>query len=216
METARGVADTYMWMDESNQPRYSIGRDCYPLLGLMRLYDFTGDLRYLDFGRRQAKRILADQSSDGSFARQGGIGLSGGGCNKNAMKMISFGSGLLTPVAALAWALRDKRHPEDFMEKMGKWYELVLSLQHPEGFWSDLKNPDISRNTIPGGLLFSLPAYGRLANDRRWEKAIEKYLNYALESEDYLLGTHSFQAVRFAGFYEMEKQQTEIIESIQQ
>lgn len=204
LETARWVADTFMRMEETNQPRYSIGRDAYPLAGLMTLYDYTNDRRYLDFGRKLAVRLLATQTASGGFSGQGNVGI-GGKSNLWEERDIFIFSGLLAPIALLEWALRDNRHPPGFREQMGKWFELVLSFQTAQGWWP--QDPEGARSyaLLPAGLLFSLSAYHRLFGDKRGLAALQRYLDYALAQKEFTLGTHSFLAVLYASFYEMEK-----------
>ena len=204
LETARGVADTFMRMDTSNQPRYSIGRDIYPLAGLMTLYDYTSEKRFLDFGRELAQRLLATQTNAGGFSGQGGAGAMTGATNRWYEKDISFGNGLLAPIGLLEWALRDSRHPEGLREQMQKWVELVLTLQSDSGTWPR-QEAGSSYTLIPAGLLFSLSACHRLWGEIRGIQALERYIDYALTHKDFLLGTHSFLAVLYASFYEMER-----------
>jgi hypothetical protein len=207
LETARAVADTWMWRETTNEPRHAMGRDAYPLAGVMTLYDYTGDERYLDFGRQLVTRLLATQTPGGGFTGQGGVGLLGGRGNVGGDKDISFGNGLLAPIGLFEWALRDQRHPPKFREQMTRWYELVLSMQQADGGWPQgSKEGNPSYPLIAAGLLFTFSAYHRLWNDARGLRALRRYLECALARGEFLLGTHSFLAVLYATFFEMEVQ----------
>ena len=157
LELSRSVAGVYMAMEWALQPRSAMGRDSYPLTCLMALWDHTSDPLYLDFARQMCVRLLSTQQPDGGFSSQAGAGVLTGVSAKPGMRDIHFGSGILSPIALLEWATRDPdRWPADFLPRLRKWADLMLSLQKPDGHWYVEGRSDEPYTLTGSGTLWSL------------------------------------------------------------
>jgi hypothetical protein len=198
LDVCRAVAGVYMAMESMHQPRFCMGRDAYPVTSLLALWDYTAEPLYLDFARQTVVRLLATQMEDGGFSGQAGAGVfSGMSCLPGA-NSISFGSGLLAPVALLEWAVRDDRWPSDFPDRLRRWMDLMLRLQPAGGIWLN-KWPDGTPYPLIGsGALFSLVKAGQLLNDGRAAAAVCKFVSAMNASRDCVNGTHAFLSPLYA------------------
>ncbi|MBI4024205.1 MAG: hypothetical protein HY360_04435 [Verrucomicrobia bacterium] len=197
-EVARSMAGVYMAMEWALQPRACMGRDAYPLACLMSLWDYTAEPLYLDFARQTALRLLATQSEDGGFSGQAGAGVLGGASCLPAAESISFGSGLLAPIALLEWASRDSRWPSDFKARLKKWTDLMLRLQPADGVWLNGGSKGAPYPLIGSGALFSLVKAGQILHDCRCREAVRKYLSSMNARRECVNGTHSFLSALYA------------------
>lgn len=198
LDVARSLAGVYMAMEAAQQPRAVMGRDAYPLACLMSLWDYTGEALYLDFARQTALRLLATQEPDGGFDGQAGAGvLTGVSCITHP-KSISFGSGLLAPIALIEWATRDKRWPANFKERLRRWADLMVRLQPVDGVWLSNGSKGNPYALIGGGALFSLVKAGELLNDKRCREAVRRFLHTMNATRDCVSGTHAFLGAMYA------------------
>jgi hypothetical protein len=198
IELARSVAGVYMAMEWGLQPRAAMGRDTYPLTCLMALWDFSADQLYLDFARQTAIRLLSTQQEDGSFSSQAGAGVLTGVSAKMGPRDIHFGSGILSPIALLEWATRDRRWPSDFIPRLRRWADLMLRLQKPDGHWY-VEGKSNEPYTLTGsGSLCSLIRAGQILKDPTCFKAVEHYLRSMNEKQSVVLGTHAFLSAQYA------------------
>ncbi len=198
LEICHSMAGVFMAMEWSRQPRFCMGRDAYPLTSLMALWDYTAEALYLDFARQTAIRLLATQVEDGGFDGQAGAGTFAGGACLSGMNSISFGSGLLAPIAILEWATRDNRRPDDFIPRLRQWADLMLRLQPPDGVWLQGGTGGNPYALIGSGALFSLIKAGEILNDSRCIEAVRKCLKTMNARNDCVNGTHSFLSALYA------------------
>lgn len=198
LEVARAMAGTYMAMDSFQQPRSAIGRDAYPVTTLIALWEATGDDLYRDFARQNCLRLLRSQNEDGGFSGQAGAGTFSGICSRPAKQSISFGSGLLAPIALLTWAEADPRWPEDFLPRLERWTNLMLQLEDKEnGGWWD--RPDGQPYALIGtGALYSLSKAGKILNNPRCAEAIGRFVRPIEDKQGGIYGTHAFLACAYA------------------
>jgi hypothetical protein len=174
-----------------------MGRDTYPIKSLLALWDYSSEWIYLDFARKTALRLLSTQCADGGFSGQAGAGVMSGVAGLQVEKSISFGSGILAPIALFEWAMRDKRHPADLKGKIRKWADLMIELQSEEGYWPNPSN-GTKYTLIGAGALFSLVAAGKLLEDKRCLDAVGRFLDYTDANNDFVDGTHSFLQAQYA------------------
>ena len=198
LELSRSVGGVYMAMEWALQPRSAIGRDSYPITCLMALHDYDPQPLYLDFSRQMVTRLLATQQPDGGFSSQAGAGVLTGVSAKPGVRDIHFGSGILSPFAILEWALRDNRWPDDFLPRLRKWADLMLSLQKEDGHWYVEGRSDEPYTLTGSGTLFTLIWAGQILNDPSCFVAVQKYLDAMNAKNLPVLGTHSFLSAQYA------------------
>ena len=198
LDIARSVAGVYMAMEWAHQPRFCMGRDAYPLTCLMALWDYTAEPLYLDFARQTAGRLLATQLPDGGFGGQAGAGTMSGTSCLTGPDSISFGSGLLAPLAFLEWAIRDDRRPSDFCERLRRWADLMLRLQPADGIWLNGGSKGTPYTLIGAAALFSMVKASQILGDPRYAGAVRKYLSTMNAAKDCVHGTHSFLSAQYA------------------
>jgi hypothetical protein len=198
LELARSVAGVYMAMEWALEPRIAIGRDSYPLSCLMALWDHAPEPMYLDFAKQMATRLLSTQQPDGGFTGQAGAGVLTGTSCVPGVRDIHFGNGILSPIALLEWATRDTRWPPEFVPKLRKWADLMLSLQKEDGHWY-VEGKSNEPYTLTGSAtLWSLIKAGQILNDPRCIDAVRRYLDAMNSKEAVVLGTHAFLSVQYA------------------
>lgn len=198
LEVARSVAGVYMAMEWAHQPRFCVGRDAYPLTCLMALWDYTAEPLYLDFARQTATRLLATQLPDGGFAGQAGAGAMSGTSCLSGPESISFGSGLLAPLALLEWAIRDHRWPSDFRERLRNWADLMLRLQPADGIWLNGGSKGTPYTLIGAAALFSMVKAREILEEPRYVEAVRRYLATMNANRDCVHGTHAFLSAQYA------------------
>jgi hypothetical protein len=198
LELSRSMAGVYMAMEWALQPRSAIGRDAYPLTCLMALYDRDPQPLYLDFAKQTVERLLSTQNPDGSFSAQAGAGVLTGVSCKTGARDIHFGSGILSPIAILEWAIRDDRWPGDFRERLKKWADLMAALQKEDGHWYVEGKSDEPYTLTGSATVFSLVKAAELLGDAKYLAPVRKYLQAMNERKSVVLGTHSFLSVQYA------------------
>ncbi len=198
LDVARAVAGTFMAMESFQQPRSAIGRDAYPVTTLIALWEVTGDDIYRDFARQTCLRLLKSQSEDGGFSGQAGAGTFSGICARPAKQCITFGSGLLAPIALLTWAAADPRWPDDFVPRLERWVELMLKLEDKEhGGWWDRPGGQ-PYDLIGTGALFSLSKAGEFLADSNCARALKRFVQRINRKQGGIYGTHAFLACAYA------------------
>jgi len=198
LDVARAVAGSFMSMESFQQPRSAIGRDAYPVTTLIALWECTGDEIYRDFARQTCLRLLRSQEPDGGFSGQAGAGTFSGICAPPAKNSISFGSGLLAPIALLTWASADPRWPEDFLPRLRRWADLMLELEdRGGGGWWD--RPDGQPYALIGaGAMYSLSKAADLLEDPDCARAVQRYVRAMNRAKTGIFGTHAFLACAYA------------------
>ncbi len=198
LEVARAVAGVFMAMEWALEPRIAIGRDAYPLTCMMSLWDYTADQLYLDFAKQMATRLLSTQQPDGGFSGQAGAGVLTGVSCRPGVRDIHFGCGILSPFAFLEWAIRDKRWPDDFIEHVRRWADLMLAQQKPDGHWYVEGKSNEPYHLTGSGTMFTLVKAGEILKDPKCLDAVRRYLTAMNQKKAYVLGTHSFLSCQYA------------------
>ena len=196
LDVSRSVIDVFMAVERAQQPRFCMGRDAYPLAGMMALWDYCAESQYLDFALQTAHRLVATQMPDGGFAGQAGAGAFSGTSCKVADNSISFGNGLLAPLGLMEWAVRDERRDPEIMAAIRKWADLMLRLQPQAGAWTHKK--DVPYPLIGAGALFSLTKAGELLSDSRCAAAVSRFLEAMDQTGNFVAGVHSFLPLMYA------------------
>jgi hypothetical protein len=193
LDVSTELASTYINLQTANLPRAAIGRDAWPVTGLMELHDHTADALYLRAARRIIHALLRTQQPDGGFSSQAGAGRLSGIASIPAKTSIGFGSGLLAPVAIFEWARRDAENlPQDFSQRIVQWAKLMQDCQQAEGYWSQNQEIPVPYPLIATSAFFTLPQAARFANNQDLVALLAKVVNYLEESESYVNGTHAF------------------------
>jgi hypothetical protein len=164
----------------------------------MALHDYDPQPLYLDFSRQMVMRLLSTQQPDGGFSSQAGAGVLTGVSAKPGVRDIHFGSGILSPFAILEWATRDNRWSDDFLPRLRKWADLMLSLQKEDGHWYVEGRSDEPYTLTGSGTLFTLIRAGQILNDPSCFIAVQKYLEAMNAKNLPVLGTHSFLSAQYA------------------
>ena len=198
LELSRSLAGVYMAMESALEPRSAIGRDAYPISCLMALWDHDPQPLYLDFARQTAIRLLSTQNPDGSFSAQAGAGVLTGVSCRTRPGDIHFGSGILSPIALLEWATRDNRWPDDFLPRLRRWADLMLSLQKSDGHWYVEGGSNEPYTLTGSATLWSLIKAGQILNDPSCLEAVRRYLDSMNAKNMVVLGTHSFLSAQYA------------------
>ncbi len=193
LEMARSVAGVYMAAEWANEPRHYIGRDAYPVVGLLTLWDYSADSLYLDFAFQTIRRLVATQNADGGFSGQGGVGVYSGSSCTQAPEDIGFACGLLSPLAIVEWAVRDEARALPVVrDALRRWLDLMFRLQPEDGVWLSHGSKGDPYALICAAALGSVIYAGRLLNDPRAVDSIRRMLDSMNTSELHVAGTHSF------------------------
>ncbi|MBI4027496.1 MAG: hypothetical protein HY360_21095 [Verrucomicrobia bacterium] len=198
LDVSRSLAGVFMAMEWAHQPRFCMGRDAYPVTGLLTLWDYTAEPLYLDFARQEILRLMDTQAEDGGFSGQAGAGILTGTSCRPEKDSIGFGSGCLAPLAWLEWAIRDQRWPDDFRPRLRRWADLMLRLQPADGVWLDGGSKGKPYPLIGSTALFSLVKAGRILDDPRCVAAVTRFLKSMTENNGCVNGTHAFLSALYA------------------
>jgi len=190
LQTAEGVAHQFLSLHRSNWPRRTVGRGCYPVLGFLSLYDYTGDHRYLNFAREVLHDLAATQRPDGDMGQEAGIGLYGE-CNNVGGHWPTAG---LNFEVMVEYLLRAGSDPvvEDMMRKVADW---TVERQGEDGSWRGgypLITAYVVKNLLCAGLLLREP---------RYFKAIKRTVRWFLAARQ-SFGTHAYTVLKNFPFYE--------------
>jgi hypothetical protein len=196
LDVARAVLGSYMANETALQPRGVIGRDAFPIVSLLLLWDYTAEPMYWSFARQTAIRLMRTQQPDGGFSGQAGAGVFTGISALPASHSIHFGSGCLAPIAWMEWAAREPHLPADFLLRLQRWRDLVLQLQQPDGQWHN--SAGIPYPLTGSTMMFSLCEAGRLLDDPRCIDAVDRFLGAMNVAGDCVNGTHSFISALYA------------------
>lgn len=193
LEMARSMAGVFMAAEWANEPRHYIGRDVYPVAGLMTLWDYSADTLYLDFAHQAIRRLVATQNDDGGFSGQGGVGVYSGSACTQAAEDIGFACGLLSPLAIVEWAIRDQgRAMPVVRDALRRWLDLMLRLQPEDGIWLSHGSKGEPYALICAAAMGSVVHAGRLLGDPRHTESIRRMLDSMNASNLHVAGTHSF------------------------
>ncbi|MBE2205550.1 MAG: hypothetical protein IAE94_14555 [Chthoniobacterales bacterium] len=193
LEITRSVIGVYMAAEWANEPRHYIGRDAYPVVSLLTVWDYTADQLYLDFARQTITRLVSTQNDDGGFSGQGGVGIYSGTSCTEAKEDIGFACGLLSPLAIVEWAIRDpERALPVVRDSLKRWLALMLRAQPEDGIWLSHGSKGEPYALICAAALGSVIYAGRLLDDRRCVEAIRRMLESMNATNFHVAGTHSF------------------------
>lgn len=196
LDMARALLGSYMANESALQPRGVIGRDAYPIVGLLMLWDYTAEPMYFSFARQTALRLLRSQMPDGGFSGQAGAGVFSGVSALPGPNGIHFGSGCLAPIALFEWLRRESQFPHDLHERLRHWTNLVLRLQQPDGHWHTAAGVPY---TLTGStMMFSLLEADRVLNEPRCLEAVQRFVHAMDAATDCVNGTHSFISALYA------------------
>jgi len=198
LEMARSVLGVYMAAEWANEPREYIGRDAYPITGMMVLWDYTADHLYLDFAHQTIKRLVASQNEDGGFSGQGGIGVFSGQSCVEASEDIGFACGLLSPLAIVEWAIRDTRGPRVAGESLRLWCDLMLRVQPGNGVWLSHGSKGDPYALICAAAMGSITRAGDILKDPRCARALATMLETMNATGLHVAGTHAYLAPLYA------------------
>lgn len=199
LEMARSVLGVYMAAEWANEPRHYVGRDAYPIAGMMTLWDYSADQLYLDFAQQTIRRLVASQNKDGGFSGQGGVGIFSGSSCIQAEEDIGFACGLLSPLAIVEWAIRDpKRAMPVVRDSLQRWLELMLRVQPENGIWLSHGSKGEPYALICAAALGSVIYAGRLLGDPRCAESVRRMLDSMNGTNFHVTGTHAFLPLLYA------------------
>jgi|GEM_PF-5815937 len=203
LEIARALTHQHMAMDWALQPRARIGRDAYPLHGILHLWDHSAEPHLLEHAETMTRRLLATQIPDGGFDSQAGAGVfTGTSCLTNPQS-IGFGSGLLSPIAIVALLDREQSDDSSIIEQMAQWIRLMLKLELPEGGWT---GPGKTQRypLIGSAALFTMTRLGQKLCDKRAINAVHRFVEAMNRDQSCVAGTHAFTSLLFAHIADAE------------
>lgn len=209
LEMARSVIGVGMAAEWANEPRHYIGRDAYPVAGMMTLWDYSADQLYLDFARQTIRRLVATQNDDGSFSGQGGVGIFSGSSCMAEEEDIGWACGLISPLAVVEWASRDAEWALPVVRKpLERWLSLMLRLQPPDGIWLSHGSKGEPYALICAAAMGSVIYASRLLDDTGGVDAIRRMLDSMNATDFHVAGTHSYLAPMYAHVADASLQQT--------
>lgn len=199
LETARSLIGVYMAAEWANEPRQYIGRDAYPVVGMLTLWDYSADRLYLEFTRDAIRRLLATQNADGGFSGQGGVGVYSGSSCLAAVEDIGFACGLLSPLAVVEWAARDTAYAMPVArEGLERWLALMLRVQPADGIWLSRGSEGEPYALICAAAMGSVVLAGRLLDNPQAAEAIRRMLASMNARNFHVAGTHAYLAPMYA------------------